>query len=85
MARCFVYGGIASLLVLLAISGRGEGRKGLPWKSKLRKWRKVKREMGVSEFHHAADARQRVVEAVASFQSTSSSSEDAVTNSLSQG
>lgn len=43
------------------------------------------REMGVSEFHHAADARQRVVEAVASFQSTSSSSEDAVTNSLSQG
>lgn len=30
------------------------------------------REMGVSEFHHATDARQRVVEAVASFQSTSS-------------
>ena len=43
------------------------------------------REMGVSEFHHATDARQRVVEAVASFQSTSSSSEDAVMNSLSQG
>lgn len=43
------------------------------------------REMGVSEFHHATDARQRVVEAVASFQSTSSSSEDAVMNRLSQG
>lgn len=43
------------------------------------------REMGVSEFRHATDARQRVGEAVASFQSTPPSSEDAVMDRLSQG
>lgn len=43
------------------------------------------REMGVSEFRHATDARQRVVEAVALFQSTPTSPEDAVINRLSQG
>lgn len=38
------------------------------------------REMGVSEFHHATEARQRMGEAVASFLSTPPSSEDAVMN-----
>lgn len=45
-----MHGDIASVFILLATSGRGEGKDGLLWKNKWRNWRKAKRKRKASLF-----------------------------------